>query len=159
MTSQRALLCFDGSSDAAAAIRQAGELLGPRAATLLTVWEPVATWAPYDPAAVLSAGVSGLAAEELGLDQIAEGIGNETMERGLAVAREVGFAAVGQLSCGKPWRVICEAAEDLGAAPIVIGARGLSRVQSLLLGNVSAAVVAHAQRAVLVIPTPHKETD
>jgi nucleotide-binding universal stress UspA family protein len=159
MTPPPALLCFDGSDDAAAAIREGGELLGPRAATLLTVWEPLATWAPYDPATVLSGGLSGLASEELGLDQIAEGLGRETMERGLAVAREAGFEAVGQLSCGKPWRVICETAQELGAAPIVIGARGLSRVQSLLLGSVSAAVVAHAQRPVLVIPSARKEDD
>ncbi len=34
------LLCFDGSDDAATAIAKAGELLGPRAAVVLTVWEP-----------------------------------------------------------------------------------------------------------------------
>jgi hypothetical protein len=36
------LLCFDGSNDAATAIAKAGELLGPRLAVVLTVWEPVA---------------------------------------------------------------------------------------------------------------------
>jgi nucleotide-binding universal stress UspA family protein len=159
MQSQRALLCFDGSDEAAAAVRQAGALLGPRAATLLTVWEPVATWAPYDPGALLSGGVTGLASEELGLDQIAEALGRETIERGLKVAREAGFDAVGQLSCGKPWRVICEVAEELEAAPIVVGARGLSRVQSLFLGSVSAAVVAHAGRAVLMVPSARAEAD
>jgi nucleotide-binding universal stress UspA family protein len=159
MAPRPALLCYDGSSDAAAAIRQAGALLAPRMATILTVWEPVATWAPFDPAAVLSGGVSGLASAELGLDQISERLGRETIERGLLAAREAGFEAVGKLSCGKPWRVICEVAEELDAAPIVLGARGLSRVQSLLLGSVSAAVLAHARRAVLVIPTVPRETD
>jgi hypothetical protein len=38
------------------------------------------------------------------------------------------------------------------AAPIVLGARGLSRVQSLLLGSVSSAVAAHANRALLIVP-------
>lgn len=156
MSHARALLCFDGSDDAAAAIREAGVLLGPRSATVLTVWEPVATWAPFDPAAVLSSGVAGLASSELGLDQICEGLAREALAQGVALAREAGFDAVGQLSGGKPWRVICEQAEALAAAPIVIGARGLSRVQSLLLGSVSAAVVAHARRAVLVIPTPRE---
>ena len=54
------LLCFDGSDDPATAIAQAGELLAPRRAVVLTVWEPVATWEPYDPATILSAPVSKL---------------------------------------------------------------------------------------------------
>ena len=49
------LLCFDGSDDAATAIAKAGELLGPRAAVVLTVWEPAALWVPYDPATILTA--------------------------------------------------------------------------------------------------------
>jgi hypothetical protein len=49
------LLCFDGSNDAATAIAKAGELLGPRTAVVLTVWEPVALWQPYDPATILTA--------------------------------------------------------------------------------------------------------
>lgn len=40
------LLCFEGSDDARAAIAEAGELLAPQAAVVLTVWEPVASWAP-----------------------------------------------------------------------------------------------------------------
>ena len=65
------LLCFDGSDDAAAAIAEAGELLGPRAAVVLAVCEPVAVWAPSDPATILSAPLSKLASNALGLDEIA----------------------------------------------------------------------------------------
>jgi nucleotide-binding universal stress UspA family protein len=154
MARTRALLCFDGSADAGHAIAVAGELLAPSAATVLTIWEPAALWAPYDPGAVLSAGLSGLAAEELGLDEIAEDLARRTLERGLDLAREAGFDAAGRLACGKPWRVICETAAELDAVPIVTGARGLSRVQSALLGSVSAAITAHAHRAVLVVPAP-----
>lgn len=154
VTLKRALLCFDGSGDAVNAITVAGELLGSRAATVLTVWEPVAIWEPYDPATILSAGVSRLAAKELGLDEIARDIARSTMERGLELARQAGFDATGKISSGKAWRAICDAAQQIDAAPIVLGARGLSRVQSALLGSVSAAVAAHAKRAVLVIPAP-----
>lgn len=149
-----ALICFDGSADAGHAIVAAGELLAPGAATVLNVWEPVSMWAPYDPGAVLSGGLSRLAAGELGLDEIAERVARETAERGAELAHAAGFQASARIACGKPWRAICATAEELDAAPIVIGARGLSRVQSALLGSVSAAVTAHARRAVLVVPSP-----
>ena len=148
----RALLCFDGSADAANAIAVAGAVLGSREATVLTVWEPVAVWQPYDPAAVVSAGVSRLSSEELGLDEIASEIAEATMQRGVELARQAGFNASGELKSGKAWPAICEAAEEIQATPIVLGARGLSRVQSVLLGSVSAAVAAHAQRALLIVP-------
>jgi nucleotide-binding universal stress UspA family protein len=148
----RALLCFDGSADAANAIAVAGAVLGSREATVLTVWEPVAVWQPYDPAAVVSAGVSRLSSEELGLDEIASEIAEATMQRGIELARRAGFNAGGELKGGKAWRAICEVAEEIQAAPIVLGARGLSRVQSLLLGSVSAAVAAHTGRPLLIVP-------
>jgi nucleotide-binding universal stress UspA family protein len=149
---QPVLLCFDGSDDAATAIAKAGELLGPRTAVVLTVWEPVALWAPYDPATMLTAPVAKLASKELGLDEIASQVARETSDRGVALARAAGFEVRGSVAEGKTWRAICDEADKLGAEPIVVGARGLSRVQSVLLGSVSNAVVVHAHRPVLVIP-------
>jgi nucleotide-binding universal stress UspA family protein len=146
------LLCFDGSDDAARAIGAAGALLGSRAATVLTVWEPVANWAPYDPASALTAGVSRLAARELGLDETARDVACSTAGQGVELARQAGFDAVGDVRQGKPWVAICDCAKETDAALVVLGARGLSRVQSALLGSVSAAVLVHARRAVLVIP-------
>jgi len=150
--SKRILLCFDGSDDAVNAIAIAGELLGSREATLLTAWEPAASWAPYDPATALTGGVSRMAAQELGLDEIASELAHATMERGVKLAREAGFDVTGEISEGKPWRVICDLAKAIDAELVVLGARGLSWVESVLLGSVSAAVLAHAERPVLVIP-------
>jgi nucleotide-binding universal stress UspA family protein len=146
------LLCFDGSHDAATAIAKAGELLGPRTAVVLTVWEPAALWAPYDPATILTAPISELASKELGLDEIASQVARETSDRGVALARTAGFEVRGSVAKGKSWRAICDEADKLDAEAIVVGARGLSRVQSVLLGSVSNAVVVHAHRPVLVIP-------
>ena len=53
---------------------------------------------------------------------------------------------------GKTWRAICDVAGEIDAVTIVLGARGLSRVGSLLLGSVSSAVLVHAKRPVLVVP-------
>ena len=59
------------------------------------------------------------------------------------VNRDDGIAAV----------ILAEAAA-LDAGVIVLGTRGLGGVKSLMLGSVSHAVLHHADRAVLVVPSP-----
>lgn len=145
-------MCFDGSDGAAAAIATAGELLGARPAVVLTVWEPVRVWEPWDPATILSAPLERLIAQAAGLDQISADIARDKAEHGAALARSAGFDATARVARGKAWEAICEVADELNAEPIVIGSRGLGQAQSVLLGSVSHAVVAHARRAVLVSP-------
>ena len=74
------------------------------------------------------------------------------LNKGVALARAAGFDIRGVLAGGKTWRAICDLADELDASTIVLAARGLSRVQSVLLGSVSGAVAAHAKRPVLIIP-------
>ena len=145
------LLCFDGSDDAADAIARAGSLLGYRRAVVVTVWEPVKVWAAYDPATIISAPLARLASTELGLDEIAEEVAHESLDHGVELASAAGFEAQGRVVRGKTWRAICDTGDELNAAVIVLGARGLSRVQSALLGSVSAAVTVHAGRPVLIV--------
>ncbi|MHB1568805.1 MAG: universal stress protein [Solirubrobacteraceae bacterium] len=149
-----ALLCFDGSADAVAAIEQARRVLSIERAVVLSVCEPLPGWEPYDPLTALSAPLSRLASRALDLDEICEQLTGERMREGLSLARAAGFAAEGRTARGKPWRVICHVAEELDAAAIVLGARGLGRVGSLLLGSVSFAVAAHAKRPLVIVPTP-----
>jgi nucleotide-binding universal stress UspA family protein len=148
-----ALLCFDGSDDAAAAISKAGELLAPRPAIVLSVWEPVRVWEPWDPVTIVSAPLGRLVAKEVDLDQIVADLARDKAEHGVALARAAGFDATARVAGGKTWEAICEVADELDAEPIVIGSRGMGRAQSALLGSVSCAVIAHARRAVLVGPT------
>jgi nucleotide-binding universal stress UspA family protein len=142
---------FDGSSDSAEAIARAGALLRPVSAVVLTVWEPVKLWAAHDPATIISAPLAKLASDELGLDQIVRDVAHDTLERGIELARAARFEVQGRVARGKAWRAICETGDELDAAVIVLAARGLSRVQSALLGGVSAAVSVHAGRPVLVV--------
>jgi nucleotide-binding universal stress UspA family protein len=146
------LLCYDGSEDASAAIRGAATLFGHRSAIVLTVWEPAAAWDPHDPATILSAPLDRLAQRALDMDEVLEEVARETLASGMTVASEAGFRVEGELARGKAWPTICRCAGELDAAAIVMGARGLSRVQSVLLGSVSLSVLTHAGRPVLVIP-------
>jgi nucleotide-binding universal stress UspA family protein len=145
------LLCFDGSENAENAIAGAGRLLGHRSAVVITISEPIRVWEPYDPATILDAPIGKLAAKALELEEIADEVAQEQVNRGVEVARAAGFDAQGRVVQGKAWRAICDVADELDAGAIVLGARGLSRVQSALLGSVSATVAVHAGRPVLIV--------
>ena len=77
-----ALLCFDGSDGAAAAIAKAGEFLAPRSAVVLTVWEPVRVWEAWDPVTIVSAPLGRLIAKEIDLDQIVADVARDKAEHG-----------------------------------------------------------------------------
>jgi nucleotide-binding universal stress UspA family protein len=53
-------------------------------------------------------------------------------------------------------KAILAEAEELGATAIVIGSRGLGGLRSELLGSASQAVIQHADRTVIVAPSPAK---
>jgi nucleotide-binding universal stress UspA family protein len=53
---------------------------------------------------------------------------------------------------GSPLEVIMTVADEVRADVIVVGTRGLRGADHVLLGSVSAAVVGHAKRPVLVVP-------
>lgn len=146
------LLAYDGSRGAEAAIAEAGRVLGPRNAVVITAWEPAASWVPYDPVTVLAAPVERLISHAAGIDESLQEIARNTMERGVQIAIDAGFHAEGRVLRGRPSHVICAAAEEVGADPIVVGARGAGRIESALLGSVSGSVVVHAKRPVLVVP-------
>lgn len=82
----------------------------------------------------------------------AASLAGEWLEHGAELASDAGFQPQGHLEEGKPWRVICRVADELVAEAIVLGARGLGRIESALLGSVSSAVVLHAKRPVLLVP-------
>lgn len=148
-----ALLCFDGSEGAIEAINRSAALLAPAPAVVLTVSERLSAWEPSDPSPI-SAAVTKLGSRALALDEIAADMAKETLAAGVTAARNAGFDASGRLETGKPWQAICDVAEQLATGVIVIGARGLSRVESLLLGSVSRAVVGHATCPVMIVPRP-----
>jgi nucleotide-binding universal stress UspA family protein len=65
--------------------------------------------------------------------------------------RAAGLIATGRLEEGEPKHLLVQLARDWTATSIFVGARGLGRVEGILLGSVSSATVAHAPCTVEVI--------
>jgi nucleotide-binding universal stress UspA family protein len=146
------LVCYDGSADAKAAIARAGELFAGRKTLVLNVWEPIMEVMTRTPASFgLLAGIPDV--EEL--DAKTEAGAQRTAEEGAQLAREAGLDASARLRArsGSIAQAIIAEADSSGCNAIVIGSRGLSGLGSLLLGSVSHALVQHADRAVLVVPS------
>jgi nucleotide-binding universal stress UspA family protein len=79
-----------------------------------------------------------------------------TAEEGAQRATAAGLVASARVErCdGDVATTILEVATEIDADIIAIGTRGRSGVRAYLLGSVSRSVVEHADRAVLVIPSP-----
>jgi nucleotide-binding universal stress UspA family protein len=135
------LLAYDGSDTAGSAIERAAATLGGGPAVVLTVWEPTATYTGYDPLAGVSEGFGRVA-----------GVAQRTADQGAEVARQHGFDATARTAEGKVWRAIVDVADEIDARVIAVGTRGLTGLQSLMIGSVANGVVHHANRPVLVIP-------
>jgi nucleotide-binding universal stress UspA family protein len=143
------LLCFDGSENAEQAIFAAGALLGSRSAIVLSVWEPAASLTSLNPIGEVVGEVTGIYKE---MDEIGAQLASRQAGEGAAVARRAGFDAEALTAQGKPWAEILRVAQDHGVAAIVLGAGGLARLSSIVLGSVSARVLHNCPRPVLVIP-------
>jgi nucleotide-binding universal stress UspA family protein len=85
--------------------------------------------------------------------------GEEALSRataGAELAREAGFRAQARSDVDSPtWSGIVEIANDLDAAAVVIGSRGLSGWKEIAEGSVSHQVAEHAGRPVLIVPPRH----
>lgn len=137
------LVCFDRSSGSHHAIEHAAAMFPGAPTVVLNLWElPLELPAPR---------AEGSSAREDGRRAAAEEIAAEGCTR----ARQAGLDARPMTACGSIdgiWRTILELGDELDARVVVIGARGLGALRSMLLGSVSREVVQHARRPVLVVP-------
>src|SRR5256885_1767175 len=146
-----ALLCYDGSDEARHAIDVAGELLKGGPALVVTVWEP------YGPSLLAPVGstigvASGLAKE---FDEASVELARKTADEGVSRAAAGGFENPQPVIVhGKPRDAILEAAEEHGAAVIVMGNRGQGGAEAMIFGSVSTAVLHRSPVPVLVVRSP-----
>jgi nucleotide-binding universal stress UspA family protein len=141
------LICFDGSTDAKEAIAHGAPLLRGQRATVLTVWSP------FDAVALgLSGGVEDMQAN----DEAGRLHAEHQAQVGARLAIEAGFDAEPRTVDRRTTiaDAILGEADTLEATAILMGSRGLTGVKSLLLGSVSHAVIQHADRTVIVVPSP-----
>jgi nucleotide-binding universal stress UspA family protein len=147
------VLCYDGSASAKHAIETAHALVGQAPALLLHAWEPPTSYLGPDPFGGIETWSGPQVVE---LEAMATERANRTVEYGVELARSAGFSVDGRLerSAGAIWRTILDVADECDAQLVVAGARGLSPLQSLLLGSVTTPLVHHATRPLLIVPLP-----
>lgn len=87
-----------------------------------------------------------------GIDESASALGTGIVEEATHEARGLGVENVtARLETGDCAETILDVAREIGASMIVVGSRGLGKLEGMILGSVSKAVAKHAHCSVLVI--------
>jgi nucleotide-binding universal stress UspA family protein len=147
-----ALIAYDGSAGARAAIAVAGRVLRGRRATVVNVWNsPMRN--TLSGRALAGAPVEDLRVFSADYEQLFADAAASVVEEGAALARDAGLDTAGEAieSGSGAWRAIAEAAGDRGAAVIVAGSRGRGGFASTFLGSVSSGLVHNAEAPALIV--------
>ncbi len=148
MATNPVLVCYDGSEASGSSFAAAARLLGSREAVVVHV-------GPFLTAAESYAAESpGVDAEEL--ERLNVEAANERAEAGAVLARRAGFSAEarGEVA-GDALEGVRDVADEIDAAVIVIGSRGLSGVRERVEGSLSHRLATTSGRPVLVVPPDH----
>jgi len=144
------LIAYDGSEDARAAIAQAGKLFNGESALVVSVWQRF-----IDTMVRLGGGV-GVIVDYDEIDTSSREAAAARAVEGAELATSAGLKADGKevvVESTVAAAILSEAAKA-NADAVVLGSRGYTGVKSVMLGSVSTHVLHHADRPVLVVPSP-----
>jgi nucleotide-binding universal stress UspA family protein len=152
-----AVVAFDGSDEARAALSAAVELFPGRKLVIVSVWEPGLALALAPTRDLTGVGYAPpSAAEVAALDRAQQNHAVEMADAGAALARGLGATAEPDPVADEAdvADTIAAVAERVDACAIVVGSRGLGRVRSRLFGSTSREVLNRSGRPVLVVKAP-----
>ena len=144
------LICYDGSEDSRRAIAAAGDLLAHRRAVVLEVTPPLTV--EEEEAALLTPAIP---------DTVEQRVRDVRVlaHRGVQLARAEGLEAEERVDVAAPtWQGVLDVADEVDAAVIVVGSRGLSGLREAFEGSLAHELMQHAGRPLLIVP-PARRTD
>ena len=152
-----AVVAFDGSAEARAAITSAVALFPGRRLVVVSVWEPGLALALAPTRDMTGVGYPPpSAAEVAALDDAQKNHAVEVADAGVALAHELGATAEANPVADEAHvaDTLAAVAERVDACAIVVGSRGLGGVRSRLFGSTSREVLQRSERPVLVVKAP-----
>lgn len=140
------MIAVDGSGESLQAVREALHLIerGLRAeVALVNVQEPASLLqlATQDSDAIAAAAVEA---------------GENLMGEAATLLNAAGVNYSMEVVLGEPGAALVDMAEQLDADMVMMGARGMGAVKSVIVGSVSKAVITHIGRPVLVVRAPEE---
>ena len=153
------VVAFDGSPEAAEAVRTAATLFRDRLLVVVTVWEPgMAMAAAMMPVGEIGGGSYNPPTPEAieALDKAQLEHAQAAAEAGARLATEAGATAeaLPVPDSSDVADTIAAIVEERDAAALVVGSRGMGRVKSALTGSTSRRLLHETRRPVLVVRAP-----
>ncbi len=151
------LVCYDGSVDAQAGIDRVARLLPGAEVTVLVIWETILETMTRNGSLGMGLGMVGPYGDGTAdVDATIKSAALETASDGVDRATSAGLVAHPRIASRGVdiAATILSVAAGMNADAIVLGTRGRGGVKSMMLGSVSQSVLHHADRPVLVVPSP-----
>lgn len=137
---RKILVAFDGSASAANALKQAIALSRQE-----HCWIKALAVVPSYEGDIELVGVPDIA-------EVLSGPTESLVNAARSIAREEDAELITDVEQGEPFEQIVAVAEDESCDLIIMGRRGHRRLERMLLGSVTARVIGHSHKDVLVVP-------
>lgn len=137
---RKILVAYDGSSSAKSALVAAGKIAEEEKS-----WIKVIAVVPVYDGDIELTGVSNI-------KETIEGPVKRILAEAKAFAEDIGLFILVNLEQGEPYEKIVQVADDEKCDLIVMGRRGVSHLERELMGSVTARVIGHTDKDVLVVP-------